>query len=57
LALGSSIDSLMGMGTRSSSLLSSSFSSSRTVMFLNSDESENTRKSSISVSVDLSSKL
>ena len=50
LAEGSPMFSLTGMGTRPSSLASSSFSSSRTTMFRNSCESEKSRKSSISES-------
>ena len=49
LAVGSSIDSLMGIGTRSISLFSSSFSSSRMLMWRNSPDRENTRNSSISL--------
>ena len=48
LADGSSMLSLMGMGTRSTSLASSTFSSSRTKMYLNSSERANNRRRSIS---------
>ncbi|RUS18550.1 hypothetical protein BC937DRAFT_88636 [Endogone sp. FLAS-F59071] len=47
LLVDSSIPSLTGTGTRSSSLLSSSFSSSRTGMYLNSSDSANSRNSSM----------
>jgi hypothetical protein len=48
-AVGSSADSLIGIGTLSMSFCNSSFSSSLIEMCLNSPESENTRKSSISL--------
>ena len=47
-AVGSSMLSLTGIGTRSASFASSSFSSSRTEMYLNSSASENSRHSSMS---------
>ena len=50
---GSSMDSFTGMGTRSSSLRSSSFSSARTTTFLNSEAREKRRSSSRSASVGL----
>ena len=56
-ALGSSMLSFTGIGTRSSNLLSSSFSSSLTVMYLNSEDSEKTLNSSISLRVGLSKLL
>uniref|UniRef100_A0A0E9W4H6 Uncharacterized protein n=1 Tax=Anguilla anguilla TaxID=7936 RepID=A0A0E9W4H6_ANGAN len=49
--------SFTGIGTLSSNFCSSSFSSSRTVIFLNSEEREKTRNSSISLSVGFSSWL
>lgn len=57
MAEGSSMPSFTGMGTRSISLRSSSFSSSRTTMFRNSWDRENKRKMPISDSVGFKNSL
>ena len=49
--------SLIGIGTLSNNFSSSNFSSSLTLMCLNSEDNEKTRNSSISLNVGLSSWL